>query len=159
MKHSFKFIYLISVIVVICIVVTLGFFIMRSSQEYIDSVDLSLTDTSEFNNIWAIYKGRQKGSDVKMMLQKVVNNANKNSQNPNMLLDVAYKLHATDEFTIINSTKKINNVTEIKSLISELDVKHYYTVEFVYSKETDLINGIIIKYAQKDKINFIPDEN
>ena len=159
MKHSFKFIYLIAIVVVIMIIVTLGLFVMRSSQSFVNSANLSLTDTNEFNNIWIVYKGKQRGTDVKMMLQKVAQNAEENSNDPSMLLDIAYKLHAVDEFTIINSTKKLNNVSKIKQLMSDLDVKHFYTVDFVYSEETDIITGIVIKYAQKDKVDFIPDEN
>ena len=159
MKHSFKFIYLIAIIVVIMIIVTLGLFVLKSCQSFVSSANLNLTDTSEFNNTWIVYKGKHRGTDVKMMLQKVVQNAEANSKDASMLLDIAYKLHATDEFTIINSITKLNNVSKIKNLMSDLDVKHFYTIEIVYSEETDLISGIIIKYNQKDKINFIPDEN
>lgn len=158
MKNSFKFIYLFVFVVVVIIIVSLGLFVMRSSQDFTSSADISLSDTNEFNNIWLSYKGKQKGSTVKTMLSKVVNNAEKNSENPAMLLDVAYKVHGTGEFTFINSTKKMNNVDNIKNLMSEIDVKHYYTIEFVYSKSKQ-ISGIIIKYAEKDKIDFVPDEN
>lgn len=159
MNHSFKFIYLIVFAVIVLIVVSLGLFIMKSSQDFVDSANLSLSDTSEFNNMWVVYKGRQKGSDVKMMIQKLITNANQNSKNSAMLPDVAYKVRASDEFSIINSTAKLNNTDDMKELMTDLDVKHYYTVDFVYSETSKQITGIIIKYAQKDKIDFVPDEN
>jgi hypothetical protein len=159
MKHSFRFIYLIAIVVVIIFIVTLGLFIMKSSQNFVDSVDLSLTDSNEFNNMWTVYKGKQKGSDVCRMLQKVINNAKENGDNPSMLVDIACNVHASDEFTIINSTKKMNRIDEIQELMSDIDVKHYYTIEFVYSENSKQITGIVIKYAEKDKINFVPDEN
>lgn len=159
MKHSFKFIYVLAIIVVIMIVVTLGLFVMKSSQNFISSVNLSLTDSNEFNQVWSVYKGKQKGSTVKMMLQKVAKNAEENSKEPSMLIDIAYKIHASDDFTFINSTKKLNKVNEIEDLMQNLDVKHYYTIDFVYSEESKQITGIIIKYNEKDKVNFIPDEN
>lgn len=159
MKHSFKFIYVLAIIVVIMIVVTLGLFVMKSSQNFTSSVNLSLTDSNEFNQVWSVYKGKQKGSTVKMMLQKVAKNAEENSKEPSMLIDIAYKIHASDDFTFINSTKKLNKVNEIEDLMQNLDVKHYYTIDFVYSEESKQITGIIIKYNEKDKVNFIPDEN
>ena len=159
MKHSFKFIYVLAIIVVIMIVVTLGLWIMKSSQNFIGSANLSLTDSNEFNQIWLVYKGKQKGSNVKMMLQKVVKNAEENSNEPSMLIDIAYKIHASDDFTFINSTKKLNKVNDIEDLMQNLDVKHYYTIDFVYSEASKQITGIIIKYNEKDKVNFIPDEN
>lgn len=159
MKHSFKFIYVMGIIVVIAIIVTLGLFVMRSSQDFTNSADLSLTDTNEFNNIWLAYKGKQKGTIVKRMVQKAISNADENSKSPEMLVDIAYQAHANEEFTVINSTKKLNNIDEMKELVLELDDKHYYTIEFVYSKSKQ-ISGIIIKYSEKNKFdNFVPDEN
>jgi len=157
MKHSFRFIYLIAIIVAIILIVTLGLFVMKSSQDFTSSVDVSLSDTNEFNNIWLGYKGKQKGSMVQRMVQKAISNANENSNNSAMLVDIAYKLHGNDEFSFINSTVKMNNVDDMKDLQKELDAKHYYTVEFVYSKSKQ-ISGIIIKYAEKDKVDFVPDE-
>lgn len=159
MKHSFKFIYVLAIIVVIMLVVTLGLFVMKSSQNFTSSVNLGLTDSNEFNQVWSVYKGKQKGSTVKMMLQKVAKNAEENSKEPSMLIDIAYKIHSSDDFTFINSTKKLNKVNEIEDLMQNLDVKHYYTIDFVYSEESKQITGIIIKYNEKDKVNFIPDEN
>lgn len=158
MKHSFKFIYLIAIIVAIILIVSLGLFVMKSSQDFTSSVDVGLSDTNEFNNIWIGYKGKQKGSTVQRMVQKVISNANENSNNPAMLVDIAYKLHGIDEFSFIYSTVKINNVDDMKDLQKELDATHYYTVEFVYSKSKQ-ISGIIIKYEEKDKVDFVPDES
>ena len=159
MKHSFKLIYLIVIIVVIAIIVTLGLFVMKSSQEFSSSTDLSLSDTNEFNNLWLSYKGKQKGSTVKRMVQKVISNAEENENNPAMLIDIAYKIHASDDFTVINSTKKSINVEEMQELANEIDGKHYFTVEFVYAKSKQ-ISGIIIKYSQSDKFEeFVPDEH
>ncbi len=158
MKSSFKFIYLIGIVVVIIIIVTLGLFVMKSSQDFTNSADLSLSDTNEFNNIWLGYKGKQKGSTVQRMVQKVISNANENSNNPAMLVDITYKIHGNDEFSFISSTKKVPNVDNIKALYTEISDTHYYTIDFVYSKNKQ-ISGIIIKYAEKDKVDFVPDEN
>lgn len=159
MKHSFKFIYLFAIIVVIIIIVTLGLFVMKSSQDFTNSADLTLTDTNEFNNIWLAYKGKQKGTTVQRMIQKAISNAEENKDNPSMLVDIAYKIHANDEFIVINSTKKLNNIEEMQALIPEIDGKHYFIVDFVYAKSKQ-ISGIIIKYSQTDKFEeFVPDEH
>ena len=158
MGNSFKFIYLFVFVIIVIIVVSLGLFIMKSSQNFVDSANLSLTDTSEFNNIWLVYGGKQSGSTVKVLLQKMAVNAEENKDTPAMLPDLAYKIHASDDFSIINSTKKLNHGAEMRSLMSKIDVKHYYTVDFVYNKTETQIIGIIIKYNEKDKIEFAPDQ-
>lgn len=157
MKHSFKFIYLIAIIAVIFIIVTLGLFVMKSSEEFTASADLNITDLNDFNNIWFGYRKKQKGSNVKIMLQSAIKNAEENKNNPEFLLDFAYKLHEADDFTFIYSTKKNNNVNSIKELLNEIDSKHYYTIDLIYSNKK-YVSGIVIKYAEKDKIDFVPDE-
>lgn len=160
MKHSFKFIYVIAIILVIAIIVTLGLFVMKSSQDFTDSAsdEINLTDTNEFNSMWSHFKGKQKGTSVKRMVQKAVSNAESNSENADVLVDFAYKVHEGDEFSFIYSTVKENGVDDMKSLIAEIDDKHYYTVEFKYDKHKQ-ISGIIIKYSENDKVDFKPNQD
>lgn len=159
-NNSFKFIYLVGIVIVIAIVVSLGLFVMKSSQDFTNSAKdkMSLTDANEFNNMWLHYKGKQKGTSVKRMIQQVVSNAEENSKNADALVDIAYKAHEVDDFSFIYSTVKEKGTSKMKNLISDIDDKHYYTVEFVYAKSKQ-ISGIIIKYSENDKVEFVPDEN
>lgn len=159
MQHSFKLIYVFVILFVIIVIVSMGMYIMKTTGEFTDKANLKLGENSEFNAEWQAYKGKQKGSNVKIIIQKLIHNAQENGDKPETLLDIAYKAHATDEFTIINSTKKINNIDDMQSAISEIDAKHFYTVDLVYSEKTKQVTGILIKYAEKEKFEFTPDES
>lgn len=159
MQHSFKLIYVLVILFVIIIIISMGMYIMKTTGEFTDKANLSLGENSEFNAMWQAYKGKQKGSNVKIIIQRIIDNAKENSEDPVMLLDIAYKAHASDEFVVINSTKKLNNIDDMKNAMSEIDVKHFYTIDFVYSEKTKQISGMLIKYAEKEKFEFFPDES
>lgn len=160
-KHSFKFLYIIGIIVAVIFLVSLGLYVMQNYEDFASKTEdaVNVDEANDFNLMWSTYKGKQKGTNVKIMLQKVVQTAEANSNDADKLLDIAYKIRASDEFTIINSTREENNIKDIEVLMQELDVKHYYTIEFVSNRKTDQITGIIIKYSEKDKIDFVPNEN
>lgn len=158
MNNSFKFIYIIAIIVVIIIVVSLGLFVMKQSQGFINSVELSPSAISEFNSEWSGYERLQKGSALKGLFQKLAQNAEENAQNPQMLIDVAYNTTEGSDFTIINSTVKNPNASAFENAISDISVQHAYTVELVYNEDTGIITGIIIKNGRNDKVDFVPDE-
>lgn len=159
MQHSFKLIYVLVILFVIIVIVSMGMFIMNKTGEFTDKANLQLGENSEFNATWQAYKGKQKGSNVKIIIQKLIYNAKENSDDAVSLLDLAYKAHASDEFTVINSTKKITNIDDMQSAIKEIDAQHFYTIDLVYSEKTKQITGLIIKYAEKEKFEFTPDES
>ena len=155
MQHSFKLIYVFVILFVIIVIVSMGMYIMKTTGEFTDKANLKLGENSEFNAEWQAYNGKQLGSMVKI----IIDNAQENGDKPETLLDIAYKAHATDEFTIINSTKKLNNIDDMQSAISDIDAKHFYTIDLVYSEKTKQVTGILIKYAEKEKFEFTPDES
>lgn len=159
MQHSFKLIYVLVILFVIIVIVSMGMYIMKTTGEFTDKANLSLGENSEFNAEWQAYKGKQKGSTVKMMIQKLINNAKENEEEAMSLLDIAYKAHASDDFTIINSTKKIPNIDDMQEAMSDIDAKHFYTIDLVYSEKTKQVTGILIKYSEKEKFEFTPDES
>ena len=158
MQHSFKFIHIVAIVIVIMIVVSLGLFVMKQTQGFVNNVDLSANQIGEFNSIWSGYEKLQKGSTLKGLFQKLEQNAKENGNNPQMLIDVAYNTTQGSEFNIIRSTVKRPNSVAFKEAINNIDVKHAYTVEFVYNEKTGIITGIIIKNGRNDKVNFVPDE-
>lgn len=158
MKHSFKFIYLVAIIVVIIIVVTMGLFIMKSSQSFVTSTSLTKYDIDEFNVVWKHYEGLKKGSSLRNLFTKLKNNAMENKDNATMLIDVAYNTTQGSDFKVIESTVKDTNADEFEKVMNEIVVKHAYTVEFIYNEKTGLITGILIKNARNDKFDFIPNE-
>lgn len=158
MKQSFKFIYIIAIVVVIAIVVTMGIFIMNSSIEFVDDIDLSKYNTNEFNSTWKSYEGLKKGTAVKAMLTRMKANAEENKDDAVMLVDVAYNTTAQSDFNIIESTTKNPNLDAFDKAMEEIVVKHTYTVELVYNEKTGLVNGILIKNGRNDKFEFVPNE-
>ena len=159
MKNSFKFIHIVTIVVVIMIVVTMGLFVMKSSQDFISTVDITKYDIDESNGIWKHYEGLQKGSALRGLFVKLKNNAEENKDNPTMLIDLAYNTTQGSDFKVIKSTKKFPNADLFRNVMDEIVVKHAYTVEFIYNEKTELITGILIKNHRNDKFNFIPDEN
>lgn len=159
MKNSFKFIHIVTIVIVIMIVVTMGLFVMKSSQDFISNVDLTKYDIDEFNGIWKPYEGLQKGSALRGLFVKLKNNAEENKDNPSMLVDLAYNTTQGSEFKVIKSNRRNPNSEKFDNIMNEIVVKHAYTVEFIYNEKSELITGILIKNHRNDKFNFIPDEN
>ena len=158
MGNSFKFIYIVAIIVVIIIVVSLGLFVMKQTQGFVNTIEIGTTEVSEFNSKWTGFDKLQKGSALKTLFLKLAQNAEENSDNPLKLIDVAYNTTQGSKFEIIKSTVKNPNISALKSAATAFDVKHAYTVEFVYNEDTGIITGIIIKNGRNDKVDFVPDE-
>lgn len=158
MQHSFKLIYIFIIVAVIMIVVSLGLFIMRQTQGFVDTIELSKSDINEFNSMWSGYERLQKGSTLKGLFQKLAKNAEENSDIPQYLIDVAYNTTEGSSFEIIESTVKNPNGEAFKEAASKLVLQHAYTVELVYNEDTGLITGIVIKSGRNDKVDFVPNE-
>lgn len=158
MGNSFKFIYIVAIVIVIIIVVSLGLFVMKQSQGFINSVEMGPSEISEFNSKWTNYDKLQKGSTLKGLFQKLAKNAEENGSIPQKLIDVAYNTTEGTDFTIIKSTVKNPNASAFKQAANEISVQHAYTVELIYNEKSGIITGIIIKNGRNDKVNFVPDE-
>lgn len=158
MGNSFKFIHLVTIIVVIMIVVTMGLFIMLKSQEFVSNVELTKYDVGEFNGLWMSYEGLHKGSKLKGLFMKLKINAEENRNCPEKLIDVAYNTTGGSDFKIIKSTSKNPNVEAFQQAQNEIIPKHAYIVEFIYNEKKDLIIGILIKNHRNDKVEFVPDQ-
>ena len=70
MQHSFKFIHKVVIVIVIMIVVTLGLYVMRQTQGFVNTVNLSKSQINEFNAKWTGYEMLQKGSTLKGLFLK-----------------------------------------------------------------------------------------
>lgn len=158
MQHSFKFIYIVAIVIVIMIVVSLGLFVMKKTQGFVKTIDLSKSEINEFNATWSNYERLQKGSTLKSLFQKLAKNAEENADNSQKLIDVAYNTTEGSDFKFINSTVKNPNSSAFTEAAKELVLQHAYTVELVYNEDTLIITGIIIKSGRNDKVDFVPDE-
>lgn len=158
MGNSFKFIKVIAIIAVILIVVTLGIFVFKNSHSFVKSVNLSKYEIDEFNGKWLNYEGLQNGSSISGLFQKLASNAEENKNAPEKLIDVAYNITDGSEFNVINSTVRAPKANEFKSAMGGFVSQHAYIVELIYSENTGLVSGILIKSNRNDKYELIPNE-
>lgn len=112
---------------------------------------------NEFNNEFLIYDGKNNGSSVRVLLSLVIGNAKENSTDSTKLIDIKYQLSLNGEFEEIFSNVANTNISSIENLRDSLEPKHDYYVEYIYSKKTGNISGIIIKYTDVET-SFKPDE-
>ena len=112
---------------------------------------------NEFNNEFLIYDGKNNGSAVRVLLSLVIGNAKENSTDSTKLIDIKYQLSLNGEFEEIFSNVANTNISSIENLRDSLEPKHDYYVEYIYSKKTGNISGIIIKYTDVET-SFKPDE-
>lgn len=163
MGSSFNLVKIIAIIVVILILITMGIFVFSNTDSFVKGASnkMDLTDSNEFNAKWLSYEGKQAGSKLKAMAERLISNAETNQENAAMLPDLIYQATEGGQTVNIRSTvkgKEKNNVAGFQKLKEDLNSRHTYWVEFIYSEKTNLISGIIIQYSQKDNLEFTPDE-
>lgn len=112
---------------------------------------------NEFNSRYLIYDGKKNGSSVRELLALIIDNNKKNSNDATKLVDIKYQLKKDGEFKEVFSNVANVNTEEFEKVRSSLEPRHEYYVDFVYSKKTGNISGIIIKY-EDTKESFVPDE-
>lgn len=112
---------------------------------------------NEFNSRYLIYDGKKNGSSVRDLLALIIYNNKNNSNDATKLVDIKYQLKRDGEFKEVFSNVANTNTDEMEKARASLDPKHEYYVDFVYSKKTGNISGIIIKY-EDTKESFVPDE-
>lgn len=112
---------------------------------------------NEFNSRYLIYDGKKNGSSVRELLALIIDNNKNNSNDATKLVDIKYQLKRNGEFKEVFSNVVNVNTKEFENVRASLEPKHEYYVEFVYSKKTGNISGIIIKY-EDTKESFVPDE-
>lgn len=163
MGNSFNLIKVFAIIVVILILITMGIFVFSNTESFLkDASDkFENVDSSEFNTQWLSYEGKQAGSKLNAMAEKLISNAKTNKENGTMLPDLIYQATEGSDIVHVKSTvkgKDKNNVQGFETFKESLNLRHTYWVEFVYSEKTNLISGIIVQYTQNDDIEFTPDE-
>lgn len=159
MGNSFKLTKWIVIGVVVLLIITIGMAVIRGFDSFMkeDSDKLEIIDSTELNNKLAPYKGKMSGTKLRQMFDFLIKNAEANEKNPELLPDVAYQIADGDDFQIIYSTVYDLKVKEMKSISMKFDSTYNYSVDFIYSDD-DIISGIIIKYNEKNKYTFTPDE-
>ncbi len=146
------------VIIIVLAVAIIGLLLMlyftNSPQK---SKKENLRTNNEFNNSLLVYDGKHIGSTVRNMIDVVVGIIQNNSKDASKLIDFKYQTEANGEFTEIFSTVANNNDDEISKIKNQIKPKQNYYVDFVYSKKTGNISGVIIKCSDIET-TFTPNE-
>lgn len=167
MENASKALIIAGAILLSILIIAIGMYIYNSSQSSIMGAGdaLSSYEVDSFNAQWDVYAGEQPGSNVKTLLGKLVSNAKTYAEEGSRLPDVAYKAKASDStFCCVESTAggSNTNVLGLNKAKNAIEPKHIYTIELVYSTETSLVSGIIIKYAGSDDSltidSYVPNE-
>lgn len=156
-KVDLKKIFGVLTIVLFAVVVILLIILNLSTSKKSTSTSNGRVN-NEFNREFLIYDGKNIGSAVRTLLSLVIGNAKENSSDATKLIDIKYQLSLDGEFEEIYSNTSNINIEAIEDLRNSLEPKHEYFVEYIYSKNTGNISGIIIKY-ENVKTSFKPDES
>lgn len=155
-KVDLKRIFGVLTIILFAIVVVLLIVLNLSTSKKSTSTSNGRVN-NEFNSEFLIYDGKNIGSSVRALLSLVIGNARENSSDATKLIDIKYQLSLNGEFKEIFSNTSNTNIEAIEELRDSLELKHEYYVEYIYSKKTGNISGIIIKYTDVNA-SFEPDE-
>ena len=151
-KKVLKIMAIVIVIVAVALLIILN---LNTSKKTGKTVNGRVNN--EFNSRYLIYDGKKNGSSVRELLALIIDNNKNNSNDATKLVDIKYQLKWNGEFKEAFSNVANVNTKEFENVRASLEPKHEYYVEFVYSKKTGNISGIIIKY-EDTKESFIPDE-
>ena len=143
-KVDLKRIFGVLTIILFAIVVVLLIVLNHSTSKKSTSTSNGRVN-NEFNSKFLIYDGKNNGSSVRTLLSLVIGNARENSSDATKLIDIKYQLSLDGEFEEIFSNTSDTNIEELEELRDSLEPRHEYYVEYIYSKKTGNISGIIIK--------------
>ena len=121
----------------------LGTMLYSSDVMSVEKTDLSALEIQTFNTTFTVYTGRQLGTDVKNLLDKLLINYNMNRAE-DRIPAVTFTDSAKSEYEKIDATSS-GYTTEINNLKTSIAEKHYYTVEVGYD-DNGVVNEIIINY-------------
>ena len=122
----------------------LGTMLYSSDVMSVEANDLSALEVQTFNTQFTNYTGKQLGSSVKSLLDKLIVNYSANRMSEDRIPAVTFSDSTKSEYETIEATLSdyIARVSNIKDLVAE---RHYYTVEVEYNNN-GVVNEVIINY-------------
>ncbi len=162
MGNSLSGIKIAIIVIIVILAISFGMVGVSRVRHFADQADQKNNKNSslntEFNQKWKQYGDTVNGSEIKKMLGELERNSEENSNNPEFLIDLAYQAKSSDDFTLVQSTEDYPNSEEFKKAKSLITSRHAYHVEYIYSKKTNNISGIIIKYEKSENYELVPNE-
>jgi hypothetical protein len=147
------------IIVVVAVILVVSLLILYANEKPSNNTITKVSTNNDFNDTWKRYDGLRSGTQVQAMITAMVNNAEENKTDATKLIDLAYQTQDEGDVDYIYSTVKKPNISDLENAKDQINSKRNYTVEFVYSKKTGNISGIIIKADSNKTISFSPNED
>ena len=151
MENASKALLIASAILLCILIISIGMFVYNRAQSTItDSLNsLSTHEIESFNNQFLSYEGIQKGTNVKMLLGKLIANANTYADEPLKIPVILFKRDKEDEIGVVGGVKEpgiiknyIDKCGKIKNVIK---TNKEYNVLITFQK-SGLIDLIYIYY-------------
>lgn len=129
MENASKALLIAGAILIVILLIAVGMLVYSKARSVIDTGigQMSSTEISMFNSAFNDYEGSQKGTSVRVLLEKVISN------NETYSADTAKQVK-------VNDKTKTDDIASYKSTIKPSTT---YTVEFGYT--SSLITSITIK--------------
>ena len=151
MENASKALLIAGAILLCILIIAIGMFIYNSAQSTItDSLtSLSTQEIEAFNNQFITYQGIQKGTNVKMLLRKLIANVNIYANEPAKVpLFRLYYQHSGTGY--LNGAYAVGKermyITRLENVMKRIKVNHEYYVYITYQKN-GLIDVIEINYS------------
>ncbi len=159
---KFQFATILGVVLVSTLIIASGMYVYTSAQSTIQdtTIDMSTQEIEAFNSNFMIYGGKQTGSLVKALIQRLIANAKVYEEEPEKIPSVKYVTseddnsdakdwQESDEGGKVTSKEddnwKENYSKALQTLSSGLEAKHTYFIE-IKTGDKGLISEIIIHY-------------
>lgn len=157
MENASKALIIAGAILLSILIIALGIYVFNMAKGSFDGNQLSEMEKSTFNQQFSIFEGKQAGSTIKNLIDKIIANASTNSGAQDRLPTIKYikgngsTANQTYTFNVqkTSSTEanSVNNcITKMNELRAKISDRHIYKVS--YTMDTDgLVDVITIDYG------------
>ena len=172
MENASKALIIAGAILLSILIIAIGMYIYTSSQATIQNsmTDMNTQEIQAFNSNFTTYEGKQTGSQVKALLQKLIANAKTYTEEPAKIPTVLYKTSGNDKTTAntwagngnggkqtnkelnSNASGQKNYTRALSTLSNGISAKHTYWVQ-LDTGASSLIENITIYYEETQATN------
>lgn len=146
MENASKALIIAGAILLSILIIALGIYVFNMAKGATKTNSLDELEIQTFNEPFESYEGRQIGTSVKALLNKVITSNTQNAGAVDRLPVVVYKkgsgAYADNTITPNSSNTKTSDIATLRDNIAN---SHYYLVKF-HIASNGLINGIAIHY-------------
>ena len=149
MENASKALIIAGAILISILIIAIGMFIYNNSIGSVEGA-LSSMDTQEIeaaNKAWTNYEGKQKGSQVKSLINKLIANADTYQEEEVKVIEFSCQPRNNTTTNNVDFTSGNLNgfINTLNGLYNQVQAKHTYTVSLDYGG-TPLIRRIIVTY-------------